>query len=328
MSLPRPRPHRAPLHRSPAAVLSILACLSSLIFGADDATESATSKSRPETATVTLVEDQALVGELIDATIQVDTKYGKLSIPTEDILQIRMRPAISEEEAAELRALVRRVGSADDSSSLTDENLNRIREYGARGYAIIEEEMRRADESRKDDLGIVLTSILLDTSALIGPNDEIVTKRFTVRGKIVETSLQIRCLGRVLDVPRQDIIAVTYQAPELAKTFKVLPNHLEQQSWLTTGVELRKGQKFELSPSGSMTYNGRSFGPQGLSNHSWNSRSVGQLQYRIGASGAWVPLTAKMEVKADQSGELHLSIHHFNNSSTGEFKVVLRTERR
>src|SRR5690606_36321105 len=85
MSLPRPRPHRAPRHRSPAAVLSILACLSSLIFGADDATESATSKSRPETATVTLVEDQALVGELIDATIQVDTKYGKLSIPTEDI---------------------------------------------------------------------------------------------------------------------------------------------------------------------------------------------------------------------------------------------------
>lgn len=279
-----------------------------------------------ERATVALVEDQALVGDLVDPSITVATKYGTLTIPIAEVMRIRMRPAISDDEAARLRHVLDLVGSAADDSTLNDENLDAIRAYGARGYTLIEEAIARADDSRKDDLQAVIADIKKDDSVLLGPNDEIVTERFTVRGKIQESEFQVRCLGRLLAIPRGDIVSVTYEEPEIRKIFKVQPMHMERQGWLVTGIELRKNQRFKLEPSGTMTYDGQSFGPEGLSNHRWNSRNVGQLQYRIGESGAWKPLIADFDGKAEASGALHLSAHLFNATGTGEFKVIFRTQ--
>ncbi|MEM7235419.1 MAG: hypothetical protein AAF517_24820, partial [Planctomycetota bacterium] len=157
--------------------------------------------------------------------------------------------------------------------------------------------------------------------------DEIVAKRFTIRGDIVNTGIKLSCFTGTLTIPRDDIVRVAYKELEMKEVFKVTPQHRDQGGFLVAKSKLRKNQKFTLEPEGTMTYNGQSFGPAGISNHTWNGRSVGALQWRIG-SGPWKILASKFEGKAESSGPLQFGVHLFNSNSTGEFKITFRSRKK
>ena len=72
-----------------------------------------------------------------------------------------------------------------------------------------------------------------------------------------------------------------------------------------------------------MTYQGQAYGPAGLSNHTWNSRKMGCLQWRIG-SGPWLVLGSEFEGKATASGNIQFCVHLYEGGG-GEFKVKFKT---
>jgi hypothetical protein len=279
-------------------------------------------------AVISLVGDQTLNGTIVDAAIEIETRYGRLTIPTGEILKLRMQPKLPTADAAALDAALALVASDKDDSTLSEANFARIRSFGPAGLPWVEKAKATADESRKDDLQALIDQMRKDPDVYSGTNDEIVARRFTVRGRILLDNFRVECLGRELSVPRDDIVAITYEEPEEKQTLKILPQHMERAGFLVTKIKLRKGQRFRLEPSGSMTFNGQTFGPQGLTNHRWNSRNLGCLQFRVGTSGAWQILGADLDTKADQAGELQFCVHMYNADASGEFKVIYRDRAR
>ena len=275
--------------------------------------------------TVGLVNDQILVGSFIDKSLTVRTKYGVLTVPVSEVVRIRFRPTLGAEKITELDRLIGEMASGEDESE--EKGLARIRELGIPAYHRIAEAREKAEETLGDRLESLLEEIRSVTDVYTEGLDEIVTERFTIKGHIVESSFRFDCVSITLEVPRSDMVHVTFRELELKKTWKVGLQHMEARGFIDTGVELRKNQKISLTASGTMSYNGRSFGPAGLSNHTWNGRKLGCLQWRLG-SGAWKILGTSFNGKVEQKGTLQLSVHLYNTNGSGEFKVTLKTRKK
>jgi hypothetical protein len=148
-------------------------------------------------------------------------------------------------------------------------------------------------------------------------------------GEVLDATLHIRSIVGVLEIPRGDIVSFSYREIDVRKSFKVGAQHAEGNGGLLdTGIDLRKGQSFKLTPSGTMDYEGNAFGPAGLPNWRWNSRNMGCLQWRIGTSGEWQILAAEHDGRAAASGRLQLCVHLTGGTMSGEFTVVFKTQSR
>jgi hypothetical protein len=149
-----------------------------------------------------------------------------------------------------------------------------------------------------------------------------------MRGDIVEERFHLDCVFGRLEVPVHDVVRIAFEELEVRKTWKVTAQHVEQQGLLDTGCKVRKGQKFKLTPSGNMTWQGQSFGPEGLRHHTWNDRNMGCLQWRVG-NGPWQILGSAFDGKAPDAGNLHFCVHLTGGGATsGEFKVVFESRMR
>ncbi|MCZ6792924.1 MAG: hypothetical protein O7J95_04845 [Planctomycetota bacterium] len=286
--------------------------------------EKPSEEKKPRKARVGLADNQALVGSFVEESLTVHTRYGVLNVPVAEVVQIHFRPRLDAESAAKLQKLVARIAAGEDGS---ERILERLRRLGVRAY----HELVKAKETADDAVGAQLEPLIDESrsrdGAYLEEFDEVVTERFTLRGLIVQPTLRFQCLAATLEIPCAEIVHVTFRELEVRKTWKVTPQHMETRGFLDTKHALRKGQKINLSASGSMVFNGQTFGPGGISNHTWNGRRLGCLQWRVGG-GAWKVLNSNFEGKADQKGTLQLSVHVHNTGGSGEFKVSLKTKKR
>lgn len=337
----RPRPARAGTRslvvRAAIAAVATLLLVSPSVRDlvaspADEETASGagargTAGDGPRTITVGLVHGQAIVGTFVDETFTVRTRYGTLSVPFDEVVKMRVRPSLSPEEASLLENLLRHLEEAEEEEGpLVERAMAAVRALGVPAFA----ELRRARKGATDDYAERLDALIESITAREGVYLEdpalVITERFTMRGEILEDAFRLRTISGVLTIPRRDVVHVTFREIDIRKTWKITAQHAEQGGTvLDTTYKVRKNQKFSLTPSGTMTYDGQSYGPAGISNHTWNSRKVGCLQWRIG-NGPWQLLGAPFEGKAEQKGTIQFCVHLFNSGAAGEFKVVFLTK--
>lgn len=282
------------------------------------------SEKKPRKARVGLADNQALVGSFVEESLTVHTRYGVLTVPVAEVVQIHFRPRLDAESAAKFEKLVARIARGKDGS---ERILERLRRLGVRAYHELVKAKETADDAVGAQLEPLIDEIRSRDGAYLEEFDEVVTERFTLRGLIGEPTFRFECLAATLEIPCAEIVHVTFRELEVRKTWKVTPQHMETRGFLDTKHALRKGQRISLSASGSMVVDGKTFGPGGISNHTWNGRRLGCLQWRVGG-GAWKILNSSFEGKADQKGTLQLSVHVHNTGGSGEFKVSLKTKKR
>ena len=301
--------------------------LSPAAFGADTPKSTATPAVDPP-ATVGLVDGQAIVGKIVEASLRIRTSYGVLTVPMADVIKVRLSPRLAEDELARFEERLRVMEKKGADSQEGREALRAVKDLGISTVPLLSRAIRRLDDvGLRTAFEALIEELRSGEEVYVDDLDEIVAKRFTIRGDLVAAELHIECVSGTLAVPRTDIVHITFRELAIKKVWKIGPQYTEQESFLDTKFKVKKGQKITLAPSGTMTYNGQSLGPGGLPNHTWNGRRMGCLQWRIGGD-VWQVLEGTFEGRAPQSGTLQFCVHTFRGNAGGEFKVELRTRKK
>ncbi|MBN1441172.1 MAG: hypothetical protein JXA90_00620 [Planctomycetes bacterium] len=326
------RPADPGAERSPGRAASLAASLAVLLccgWGQSEERPSAEARREDRKATVGLVHGQAAVGKVVTPRVTVRTRYGVLEVPFSEIVKIRMRPTLAADERQRLESLLEILGGTDErGSARLAAARSEIARFGIAAYGpLLEARDGEDDEDRRKLLDALLQEVASGVEeAHLREQDEVITERFTIRGRVELDEIRIETLTGVLAIPTRDVLHVTYREIDIRKVWKVGVQQIEQATPLDTKFEVKKNQKIKLEPSGTMTYGGQTFGPGGISNHTWNGRRMGCLQWRIGSSSPWIVLDGTFEGKAEQKGTLQFCVHLHSPDASGEFKIVLTTQ--
>ena len=285
--------------------------------------ESQESTAKNETPTFGLTGGQVLIGKLEEKELSILTSYGKLTVPFKEIRRVRFSPRLSQEGHETLDEAFERLRKKDP------EALDDLREIGPACYrSLLTLRGLEEDETIRKQLSGLIRGIETVNDIYLETEDEITTQRFTIKGTIEVGTFHITRGSIKLEIPSTDMVYIAWGELATSKTWKVKSSNIESSNrHLSTGYKLRKGQKFSLESSGTVIWQGRSFGPVGLSNHSWNSRSMGSLQWRVGKQ-AWQLAGTKSTGRAPASGELQFSIHLTSGgTASGFFNVKFRSKK-
>ena len=293
------------------------------VSGRPSPCESQEGAAKNETPTFGLTGGQILIGKLEQKELSILTSYGKLTIPFKEIRRVRFSPRLSPKGRETLDKAFERLRKKDP------EALDDLREIGPACYRpLLTLRGLEEDETIRKQLSGLIRSIEATDDIYLEAEDEITTQRFTIRGIIEIGTFHITRGAIKLEIPSTDMVYIAWGELDTSKTWKVKSSNIESSNrHLATGYKLRKGQKFSLESSGTVIWQGRSFGPAGLSNHSWNSRSMGSLQWRVGKQ-AWQLAGTKSTGRAPASGELQFSIHLTSSgTASGFFNVKFRSKK-
>lgn len=288
---------------------------------AQEKPEGAAEKELP---TFGLTGGQVLIGKFEEEALSIKTSYGPLTIPFKEVRRVRFSPRLSPEGRKALDGAVERLRKKDPDA------LDELRELGPSSYrTLLTIRGLEEDKSIQKQLSGLISGIEAIDDVYLSAEDEITTSRFTIRGTIEAGTFHITRGAIKLEIPSTDMVYIAWGELDTSKTWKVLSTHIESSNrHLSTGYKLRKGQKFSLESSGTVTWQGRSFNPAGLSNHSWNNRRMGCLQWRIGRQ-PWQLAGPKFTGRATASGELQLSIHlTLGGTTSGFFRVKFRSKKK
>src|SRR5262249_56820200 len=133
------------------------------------------------TADVTCADGSTVRIALLNETVELETKYGKLTIPAADVLRIEFAFRLPDDVAKKIAAQIKRLG--DTSFEEREAASKELRETGLRAYPALEEAAKSGDAEVARRATQLLGEIREKVSAddLTFPKkDRIQTAEFTV----------------------------------------------------------------------------------------------------------------------------------------------------
>jgi hypothetical protein len=166
-----------------------------------------------------------------------------------------------------------------------------------------------------------------DKPAKAPDEDEVVTVRFTLTGKVEIDKLEVDTGRGKLTVTRKDIQGIMFPRPYLEKSVEVKPTG----EWLDTGIKLLEGQEVAMSTEGVIKISSTSFSPDGKA---WVEKATDSPQFsegchlvgRVGEKGKELAVGKAHTTTAPEDGKLYLRIKlpETEEEATGTYKVKLR----
>jgi hypothetical protein len=299
-----------------------------------------------------LLDGSVISGDLSVSEIEVETSFGKLTVPIDRIRSLTpgldSYPKVLEEIAGRIQAL----GSDDYKTReqahkdlvgmgikiqkelerfVNDENAEIKRHVGE----ILKEMEAQAEEAEELDEEETAAQpyIRLDT---------VVTTDFTVVGKVSPKQFEIASKYGPLNVALADVTRGERDSgarEAFRKSITVAGQNIAQRSFKTSGIRVRAGDKISVRAEGSIVMspwgNNAASGPDGAPNYGWytpNDIPGGALVARIGDKGQIFKVGRQSTFVAKNSGLLQFAVGiqpEYANEGyqyPGEYKVKLRVE--
>lgn len=267
-----------------------------------------------------------VVGTVSQASFQVATAYGSLTIPTADIQRIRFGTSSDPEQAGRIAALVKQLGDGDFAAR--EKATTDLERMGPVVIRALEAAQKSGDAEVRERAGRLLETLSASEEEPPPEEDEIVTARFTVRGALQCPSFQVSTKYGTLTIEKRHLLSLVLQDFGQTVTVKVPGTKAATRDWVGTRLMLKRGQTVVVKASGAimMANWGQQSGPEGNLNCGTqiNSIPVGALVYKIGSAGQ--PQRAGEGFTPDRDGELFLSIamhHNQASQNTGEYKAEI-----
>ncbi|MFO0937515.1 MAG: hypothetical protein U0798_13475 [Gemmataceae bacterium] len=307
-----------------------------------------TKPSGPPEFEVHFADDSSVRANLMDSSIIVVTKYGKLTIPISELRRVEMGFRYPEGMEAKVDAAIADLGSTDFAKrEAAEKALFEMKEYSVhaikRATKSPDKEVVKRAEGLMRQIKDKLPAERLDQK----DTDTIETSEFTFQGKIetqslkaktryfAESSLKVAELRglRMAGVENNDTIVV--EANKYG-----LPN---DNTWMETPIEIVAGRPFEASASGSVDQLPQQGGqyvtqPNGQPQYGTvqvmmpNGRryqySSGTLIGRVGPNGDPFVLGSNYKSpRMSQSGKLYVKIvaSQWGVPTTGSYKIVVKS---
>jgi hypothetical protein len=320
-----------------------------------DAKNTPGPRPNPYPVEVRFADDSTVKAVLLDKSIEVATRYGKLTVPVDEIRGIEFGLRIPEDAAKRIDAAVAGLASQDfkrrqDASA----ELLELRElaYPALQQAARSEDAevsRRAKEALKS-----LAETVPAEKLHLPRQDTVVAADFTIVGKIETPVLKARTpyFGET-SLKLDEVRAMRWPGSERETKLSVDAGQYggQQEAWLDTGILVRVGAALQVTATGTVDLrpgdggtslvgpDGRpgrmvrgfpAAGPaRGPARPAAGTQSPGALLGRIGESGKVFVVGSLFEGTATEEGKLYLRIapSSTNIESSGSYEVRVITGR-
>ncbi len=303
----------------------------------------------PREIRLTLWDGSVVRGNLGFSTLHVQTKFGRLEIPVENI--VTFRPGLNS-----LPGINRKVTELIEK--LGDKEF-KVREKAklellGMGPQILKQLQAASDGNsaeRKKNLQAVIEVIAEQqgdqdadaTSAVpvLGMEDTITTASFTIVGQVEEKQYELTTRYGILNVRLEDIQAADRTwgstGETIEKKVEIAADAFFQRSPVSTRIRVNAGDRITIKAEGSVNW--ASWGnivsdPDGIASHGmWNSFNCGMVVARIGKGNDYYGVGRKASFVAKSSGELFLGVAMQDNFAnqrgyqwTGSYKATVRIE--
>lgn len=318
---------------SPVLLLAFLAFVPSAIRADDD-------KAKNKEVEVKFIDGSTVRMVLAQESIDVVTKYGKLTVPVSEIRGIDLGLHQPEGMEAKIDVLVKQLGS--DKFKDRDAALAALVELGPRSYAALVEASKTTDLEVQQRIQTALKKIrsavpenMLRTST----QDRIITTQFPIIGRIVSPSFKAKnpYFGD-LDLKLTELRSIAWIGgkSDLEVTVDAAKYAMRNQ-WLDTGLTLDGNSgltitatgQVDLLNDGSGEYVCGPTGTPSIGRKGPNNRLPGTLVGKIGENGQPFTIGDRYSALSASAGKLYLQITPvpFNNGQqpSGQFKAVIRS---
>ena len=296
---------------------------------------------------ITLMDGSLLNGKLSVAEFAIDTRFGALKVPVDQIQSFR--PGLQSHAGLQtsLTGLINDLGA--DTYATREKAQQAIMKLGPD----IRGELARLVKTVEGERAARLQKIIDDFEAMRSDDDDpgqtaewsrddvIVTPGFVVVGRITTPGFAINSNYGTLQVKMEDVREGRRDAAEpenLAKNVSVPGSTIQQRAYINTGIKLAKGDQVSFTASGSITLtpfgNNRQSTPDGATNVgvSYQGMQVGTLAARIGDNGTLIKVGSKLAWTADKAGVLFLGVacpdDYASYTFPGEYQVKIRVTRK
>jgi hypothetical protein len=265
-------------------------------------------------------------------TVEIMTKYGKLSIPVDEIRRVDFGFRYPEGAEEKINDLITQLG--DGNYKKREAAMSELLAYRELAYPALKRAAKSSDAETAKRAGELVTKLedKLPPEKLKFRDFDLVTSvDFTARGRIEAKTLQGHTpyFGdvklQVAEVRSLRSVAFGGEATLQIDASK----HLDQTAaWLDTDVELTGDVPVEIVASGQISlYRGGGYecGPKGHQSYSNGMHMAGALLGRIGTNGEVFLIGEKYNGTPKGSGKLYLRLAHspWPQQATGSFKVTI-----
>jgi hypothetical protein len=311
-------------------------------------------KTGPAEVEVTFANGSLVKMALLAENIDIDTEYGKLSVPVRDVRRIEFGLRLPEGADKKIETAVKQLASTEYK-----EREGAVRELVAQGiyaYPALLQAARKGEPEvakRAQDAIAKIKAHVPAKEFRLGPDDKILTPRFTIVGRITTGSLRAKSeyfgdVDLALATLRHVRLLVETRDTEVVidAAKYALPNQ-----WLDTGIMLEStanltiiaGGEIELRPTAPGTYvcGPRGFGrapaaPGGFAPAAakkmkgggvWVDGPIraypGTLIGRVGENGETFVIGDRFDGPPEREGKLYLQIMSspYDNGATGSYQV-------
>ena len=283
---------------------------------------------------------------VLQQTLDIVTKYGKLTVPVRDIRKIEFGLHVSEEVAKQVEHDVQSLAS--NVHAEREAAGRQLVELGYRAYPAIHAALKSKDPevARRAELLVRQVRETVPAHLLrLDANDRIDTAEFPIVGRIDSPTMKTRSLyfGEK-DIKIEDLLALHISRPNssLELTVDAAKYGSGSNQWLDTGVDVEADMDLNISASGQVDLTdgkgGQVAGPAGAQGMGAvgggggrGGRSPGKrpgaLVARIGDAGETFFIGEQHKSKSPREGKLYLQIipGPFGVPSSGTYSVKIST---
>ena len=275
--------------------------------------------------------------------IAVATKYGVLHVPADELLRIRLVARVDDELARTIATEIERLGSSDFDER--EGAMDRIRALGAPALPAVQQAIASENDETRNRAEILVEEIRsnLEQSAsghgeempaALGDADEIIARRFKIKGHVQEAKFTVRSRFGDLEFRAADVLGIDFRiGSDLDESFTVPANRSVPANWLDTKASAEKGQRLTIRASGNLQVSNYSLtvGPDGTTRYGASGVEnfpMLSLVGQIGKKGKPFLIGPAFRGRASASGTLYLGVVPFrrNYAATGSFKVDVESD--
>ena len=269
--------------------------------------------------------------------LAIETAYGTLVIPREDLVRVRFAKEVDPELQKLIAIEIENLES--EEFEIREQATSRLENFGAPALKKLRKAVESDDEEVKSRASKVVEYIEEElsltndpedehTMPLSGEDDEVVTVKFVIRGKISVKEFLVESKYGDFILQRKDVVSIVFQ--EFTPTeleFQVPGHHFApSNNWYVSKVSVKKDTPIELMARGQIHLHnfGWSAGPDGTSNvraKQYKNFPAAALIARIGNKGKPFLVGANFKGKANASGKLMFAIAFRGGSVSGNFTV-------
>lgn len=296
---------------------------------------------------IELRDGTCLRGELQADEILISTKYGKLTVPVQELT--RITPGLNTRKSLRQRVAQLLTDLGGDDFRGRDVAQEQLLELGP-SFSPVLRDLANADNAEQSARLRAIFDEYTKLEKTWGPSagksmqlqDQVTTREFTASGQVLLESITIHGLYGTVSVDLELVKSIRRAAmvadSDLYHTANVTGAHMVASEPLETQIDIRRGDVISIRAGGTIRRSSSSSYtsyPDGSSNLGTVQSSPriygGTLMVKVGKSNEFVPSGSQTTFTADRDGKLFLGIamhpNYLRYTYEGAYDVKVRVSR-